>query len=198
MRTTKTQIRLRGCARWAHISIGTFSSVLVHIIWVRASKVLQWTHGFSIVHLTERANVKLNCLKQRSEVNMWLARENLHFSKCERRNSKSLCLATLFVLLIPSYTLRQVSTFGRLWPEDQVRVCVESLTIQKFDPYMQRHRWGLYEVCGQRMPRSACACAQAVLGHRCPLTERVETVECKNGQVKCTDAQDDLSLSISI
>ena len=30
-------------------------------------------------------------------------------------------------------------------------------------------------ICGQRKPRSDCACAQSELGNRCPLTESSET-----------------------
>ena len=37
-------------------------------------------------------------------------------------------------------------------------------------------------ICGQRMPRSACAFAQSDQGFRCPQTESLETKECFNGE----------------
>ena len=56
---------------------------------------------------------------------------------------------------------------------------------------------GSYVICGQSWPRSACASAQADLGHRCPLTESVSTVVYVDEQKffsDCTDAHADLDL----
>ena len=61
-----------------------------------------------------------------------------------------------------------------------------------------KHEKGLYAICGQRRPRSACAYAQADQGLHCPLTESMDTVvhddEQRMLRSDCTDAHADLDL----
>ena len=42
-------------------------------------------------------------------------------------------------------------------------------------------------ICGQRMPRSACAFAQSDQGLHCPLTESLDTAECTSGEQRPKD-----------
>ena len=54
-------------------------------------------------------------------------------------------------------------------------------------------------ICEQRRPGSACADAQADLGLHCPLTELLDTTECRKGERILgyfAHGQDDLNLRI--
>ena len=56
----------------------------------------------------------------------------------------------------------------------------------------QRSKKDPHAIHGQRRPLSACANAQANLGHRCPLTVSMDTVVCVDEQIMlradCTKA----------